>query len=68
MRDIGQRMIDERQREIAVSIKALRLMQEHYGNRYLSFKCVREAEERDWYAKAEKMVPPLPLSSAKGAP
>lgn len=52
------RMIAERQREVAVGIKALNLMQEHYNNRYLSFKCVSREEERDWYAKAEMTIPP----------
>jgi hypothetical protein len=55
--DIGKRMIAERQREIAVSLKALHMMQEHYGNRYFSFKCVRSDEESEWYAKAEKLIP-----------
>lgn len=32
-------MIAERQREVWVSITALRMMQEHHGNRYFSFKC-----------------------------
>lgn len=52
-------MIAERQREIAVSLKALHMMQEHHGNRYFSFKCVSHEEEREWYAKAEKLVPPV---------
>lgn len=56
---IGERMIAERQREVLVSITALRMMQEHYGNPYFSFKCVREAEEQEWRAKAEARVPPL---------
>lgn len=55
--NIGHRMIAERQREIAVSLKALHMMQEHHGNRYFSFLCVRPEEERDWYAKAEKLIP-----------
>jgi hypothetical protein len=55
--DIGKRMIAERQREIAVSMKALHMMQEHHGNRYLSFKCVSSAEEAEWYTKAEKLIP-----------
>ena len=46
-------MIAERQREVAVSIKALRMMQEHHSNPYFSFKCVTDAEEKDWHAKAE---------------
>jgi hypothetical protein len=52
-------MIAEHQRKFAVSITALRMMQEHHGNKYFSFKCVSPAEERDWYAKAEAAVPPL---------
>jgi len=54
---IGQRMIAERQREVAVSIKALRLMQEYHGNQYLSFKCVRPEEEARWRAMAEQLIP-----------
>lgn len=50
-------MIAERQREFAVSIRALRMMQEHYGNPYFSFKCITPAEESDWRAKAEAEVP-----------
>ena len=57
--DIGRRMIAERQREITVSMKALHLMQEHHGNRYFSFACVSRDEEREWYAKAEKMIEPI---------
>lgn len=55
--NIGQRMIADRQREVAVSLKALHMMQEHHGNRCLSFKCVPETEERQWYALAEKLIP-----------
>ena len=58
--DIAERMIAERQREIAVSIKALRLMQEHYGNPYFSFRGTTGAEEREWRDKAEALVPPVP--------
>ena len=58
-RDIAKRMIDERQRKFNVSMTALRLMQEHHGNRYFSFKCVSYAEEAEWYAKAEKLIPPV---------
>lgn len=50
-------MIAERQREIAVSIRALRMMQEHYGNPYFSFRCIRRDEESEWYRKAEVVVP-----------
>lgn len=57
--DIGKRMIAERQREIAVSMKALHMMQEHYGNRYFSFKTVGRDEQAEWYAKAEKLIPPV---------
>jgi hypothetical protein len=56
-------MIAERQREVAVSLKALRLMQEHHGNRYFSFKCVPSEEEREWYAKAEQLIPPVVVNS-----
>lgn len=56
---IGKRMIAERQREIAVSIKALRMMQEHHGNPYFSFQCVPPEEEREWYLKAERAIPPV---------
>ena len=52
-------MIAERQREVAVSIKALRMMQEHHGNPYFCFKCVPLAEEKEWHAKAEEIVPPV---------
>jgi hypothetical protein len=51
--------IAERQREVAVSLKALHLMQEHHGNKYLSFQCVNSAEEAEWYAKAELLVEPV---------
>ncbi len=50
-------MIAERQREVAVSLKALHMMQEHHSNKYFSFKCVSHAEEAEWYAKAERLVP-----------
>jgi hypothetical protein len=55
--EITRRMIAERQREIAVSLKALRLMQAHYGNPYWSFHCVSDAERAEWYRKAEAIVP-----------
>jgi hypothetical protein len=61
--DIAERMIAERQREVAVSIKALRLMQEHYGNPYFSFRGTSSAEEAEWYAKAEKLIAPLDAES-----
>lgn len=54
-------MIAERQREVAVSLKALHMMQEHHGNKYFSFRCVKPAEEAEWYAKAEKLVPQIEL-------
>jgi hypothetical protein len=54
---IAKRAIAEHQRKIAVSVKALRLMQEHYGNPCFSFKCVRPEEEKEWRAKAEKLIP-----------
>ena len=57
--DIAERMIAERQREIAVSIKALRLMQEHYGNPYFSFRGTTYAEEQEWRAKADAITPPI---------
>lgn len=50
-------MVAERQREIYVSVVALRMMQEHHGNRFLSFKCVRRDEEAEWYRKAEATTP-----------
>jgi hypothetical protein len=56
---IGDRMIAERQREIAVSVTALRMLQAHYGNPYFSFKSVTSAEEQEWMAKAEAIVPPI---------
>jgi hypothetical protein len=56
---IGDRMIAERQREIAVSVTALRMLQAHYGNPYFSFKSVTPAEEQEWMAKAEAIVPPI---------
>lgn len=59
--NIGKRMIAERQREVAVSCKALRMMQEHHGNPFFSFKCVSPAEEQEWYARAEKIIPPVAL-------
>jgi hypothetical protein len=49
--------IAERQREVAVSLTALHMMQEHHGNRFFSFKCVSRAEESEWYEKAERLVP-----------
>lgn len=55
-------MIAERQREVAVSVTALRMMQEHYGNRYFSFKCISPEEEREWYRKAEQIVPLVPAN------
>lgn len=57
---IGERMIAERQREIAVSLKALRMMQEHHGNRLISLRDVGTAESAEWYAKAERLIPPVP--------
>ncbi|WP_156795572.1 hypothetical protein [Bradyrhizobium icense] len=56
-------MIAERQRDLAVSITALRMMQEHHGNPYFSFKCVSPTEEAKWYQKAEAVIPPV-----KGVP
>lgn len=53
-------MIAARQRDIAVSIKALWLMQQHHGNSYFSFHCVSKEEEKRWYAEAEKLIPPMP--------
>ena len=46
-----------RQREITVGITALRMMQQHYGNPYFSFRGTSAEEEREWYAKAEAVVP-----------
>lgn len=57
--DVAQKMIDERQRRLAVSLKALELMQAYYKNRYFSFKMVSADEEARWYAQAEAIVPPL---------
>lgn len=50
-------MIAERQREVAVSITALRLMQEYHRNPYFSFKCVSPNEEEKWYRDAEMVTP-----------
>ena len=47
------RMIAERDREIRVSIRALRMMQAHYGNPYFSFKCIPDAEVAEWMEKSE---------------
>ena len=55
-------MIAERQREVAVSIKALRLMQEHHGNPYFSFHCVSKDEEAEFRRKAEAIVPTVKYS------
>lgn len=52
-------MIAERQREVAVSITALRLMQEYHRNPYFSFKCVRQTEEEKWHLDAEMITPPV---------
>lgn len=52
-------MIAERQREVAVSITALQLMQEYHRNQYFSFKCVRPSEEEKWYRDAEMVTPPV---------
>lgn len=49
--------IAQRQREVAVSITALRMMQQYHDNPYFSFKCVSRDEEADWYRKAEAVVP-----------
>ena len=49
----------ERQREVHVSIMALQMMQAHHGNKFFSFKCVSDEEEREWYRKAEQLVPPI---------
>ena len=57
--DIAARMTAERQREVMVSLKALTMMQEHYGNKCLSFRGMHPTEEAEWYAKAEKLIPPL---------
>ena len=46
-------MIAERDREIRVSIRALRMMQAHYGNPYFSFKCIPDAEVAEWMEKSE---------------
>lgn len=54
-------MIAERQREVAVSLKALQMMQEHHGNKYFSFKCVKASEEAEWYAKAEQILPAVKM-------
>lgn len=57
--DIALSMIARRHREVLVSLKALTMMQEHYRNDKLSFLCLRKEEEAEWYAKAEKIVPPV---------
>jgi len=59
-------MIAERQREVAVSSKALRMMQEHHGNSCFSFRCVSREEEAEWYAKAEAIVPAVNYTPGTG--
>jgi hypothetical protein len=56
---IGLRMMAERHREVTVALTALTMMQEHYGNKCLSFRGMHPDEEAEWYAKAEKLIPPL---------
>jgi hypothetical protein len=56
MTDIATRMIAERDRSHTVAIKALRMMQEHYGNPYFSFNCVTSAEEAEWRRNADALV------------
>lgn len=50
-------MIARRQREVWVSITALRMMQEHHGNKYLSFQCCTSEEEQKWHGLAEALTP-----------
>ncbi len=52
----AERMIAERNFKFRVSMEALRMLQEHYGNKYFSFGCVTEAEAAMWHAKAEKAL------------
>jgi len=42
--------------DIPIDQIALRLMQEHYRNKYLSFKCVSPKEEMEWYRKAAAQI------------
>ena len=56
-REYPHQDIAERQREVFVSATALRMMQEHHGNPYFSFK--NREEEKEWCNKAEKLVPPV---------
>jgi hypothetical protein len=58
-------MIAERQREVAVSVTALRMMQKHHANDYFSFKCVSREEEAEWYRKAEAVTPPVTLTQGE---
>lgn len=53
------RMIAQRQREISVSLAALRMMQAHHGNRYFTFDCVSRAEAAEWRSRAEEATAPL---------
>ena len=59
MSDAVARMIAQHNRQYAVAIKALQLMQEHHNNRYFSFHCVSHEEQLRWYDEAEKIVAPV---------
>ncbi len=52
----AERMIAERNFKFRVSMEALRMLQEHYGNKYFSFACVSDREGAEWMAKAEKAL------------
>jgi hypothetical protein len=42
-----------------VALTALRMLQSYHDNRYFSFSCVSKAEEKRWYALAERFVAPV---------
>lgn len=56
-REYLHEMIAERQREVLVSVTALRLMQEFYGNPYFSFRGCPDSEAEKWATDAEMIVP-----------
>lgn len=60
MSGIGERMIVERRREVAVSCTALYAMQAHHGNPYFSFLTIGRDEQAHWINQAEIIVPPAP--------
>jgi CO dehydrogenase/acetyl-CoA synthase epsilon subunit len=59
MTDIAARMIAETNRRHSVALTALRMLQSYHDNRYFSFSCVSKAEEKRWYALAERFVAPV---------